>query len=480
MKLYYVVVRFIRLANHLYFVEARASGAEKVPSEGPVMLAANHPSSILDTFLLATRLPRIIHYLARSGLFRHPLLAGLLLRLGAIPLYRAGEETDHAGRNVEVFEKVYELFERGGCVGIFPEGRNSPYGRLGEIRKGAARMAFGAEERNDWKLGLKIVPVGLNFENRELFMSAVMLCFADPIRVADYEPLYRQDPERAVEKLTADIRETLSRQVAHVEDVQLGELASELAEVFGEDLGDRLRLDSGEEEKRPQPAYKRWLWALVAWYRRSSPAETRAFVARVYSRQHISRTLSRASEVEPQTVESLRNQLERYKDHLRQTEFRHDLAHSLSKRATRERLIRSRMTLYAVLMAPVALFGLIHNAVPYLFAKFTARLSRDQAVRTFAYFGLGVVAFTVTYATFGFWLWRYTDLSLGWSLAYLAALPPTGFAALHYRRNILLYRDMILVRTLFWNNHELVTLVRHERRILLERFQQLADRYGNG
>ncbi len=35
-------------------------------------------------------------------------------------------------RIVEVFERVYEVLEKEGCIGIFPEGRNSPKRQIAE------------------------------------------------------------------------------------------------------------------------------------------------------------------------------------------------------------------------------------------------------------------------------------------------------------------------------------------------------------
>jgi 1-acyl-sn-glycerol-3-phosphate acyltransferase len=88
MKLYWLLIRFLRLVNLLYFVDIRSVGREQVPGQGPVIVAANHPSSILDSILLATQIHRPINYIARSGLFRFPVLATVFRWLGAVPIYR--------------------------------------------------------------------------------------------------------------------------------------------------------------------------------------------------------------------------------------------------------------------------------------------------------------------------------------------------------------------------------------------------------
>ena len=72
---YSVARRFFRRAAGLYFVDVQEEGEAHVPRTGPVVFAANHPNSLMDTVLLGSRVPRNIHYLARSGLFAHPLAA---------------------------------------------------------------------------------------------------------------------------------------------------------------------------------------------------------------------------------------------------------------------------------------------------------------------------------------------------------------------------------------------------------------------
>lgn len=478
MPFYHLIIRFLRLVIRLYFVEIRTSGRERVPGRGPVMLAANHPSSVLDPFLLATQVRRTIHYLARSGLFRYPVVATFFRQLGAIPVYRAAETQDSATRNAAVFAKVYELFEAGGCVGIFPEGRNSPYGYVGELRTGGARMALAAEARNHFRLDLTIVPVGITYEHRELLMSAVLVRYGEPIRVADYAADYRRDPERAIKRLTADLQAAIRRETLHIEDRRLEALVKDLSEVLGHELAVRGTIDtpSTDDELAAKPWFKRWLWKALAWYRRGPPPDRQLLQHRVRSRQHIGEVLASAAKREPAAVEALRTQLERYKAHLRQTELREALDQAFDE-PVRQRLIRLRMTLYAVCMAPVALFGLVHNVAPYLVAKASGRLVGSEATRAFTYFGVGVLAFLTAYALYGVWLWRTAELGGLWTLAYLALLPPTGLAALHYRRNLLVYRDRILLRTFFWDRKELVQLLREERRVMLRRFQELADRH---
>ncbi|NBB85254.1 MAG: hypothetical protein GVY12_03400 [Bacteroidetes bacterium] len=475
--LYRVLQRLFWFINRLYFVEVQASGLQHFPAEGPVILAANHPGSILDTILMGTFVPRPIHFLARSGLFRVRPVAWLFRQLGAVPIYRSGETPGASQRNRAVFSKVFELLEEGGCIGIFPEGANAPRTQVAPLRTGTARMALGFEEQHDFEGGLVIVPVGINFTDRDFLTAAVLLRFGPPIEVAGYEARYATHPQQTVESLTADVQRALQQQAMHIDDMRAAELAEELADVLGEDVEAPVPPASPATGQKPQRGWLRRLWTLAArWYQRSTPETQAAFKRRMLSRKYIYDVLQRALHVVPGRIDALRIRVERYRDHLQQRHLRGALRHA-DDDPVRVRLLRLRMTLYAVLMAPIVMFGFMHNAVPYFVTKLTARRFEEEAIRGFAYFALGILAFGLTYVGIGFFLWRYTEVSLLWSLLYVALLPPTGLAVLTYRRTIVLYRNRILVRTFLLNQEDEAALLREERQMIAERFEQLAATY---
>ncbi len=477
MRLYAIARQFLRVCTHMYFVDIQTSGRGNLPKTGPVILAANHPSSILDGILLTTQLSRPINYLAKSELFRFPVLATLYRQLGAIPVYRAGFSQQASQRNQEAFEKVFELLEKDGCVGIFPEGRNSPRHKVADLRPGTARMALGAEARNGYRLGLVIVPTGIHFENRELFLSAAKLRLGKPIRVADFAEIHRKDPEAAVQELTREVQKKLRRQALHIEDLRLTSLLEDLGKIYALEM-ERLDAppeDSDEEGEAAAGPFKRMRRRLLAWFR-PRPTDPRRLESGLEGRHRINAILTGLAELRPKAIDDLRVQVDRYKAHLNQINLREDLRDSLGE-PIRERLIQLRMTLYAIGMAPVALWGLVHNMLPYLFTRLSASLFNDEAIRGFAYFGIGVLAFGFAYSTYGIWLWRFTDITLPWTLAWIASLPPTGYACLRYRSTVLRYRDRVLVRTFFQTQGEVTEALAAERQRIITYIQALDRRY---
>lgn len=118
------------LVRSLY--AARAAGAERVPASGPVILAANH-TGYLDGAVVLALAPRPAHFLVLAATFE--LGVGPLLHLtGQIPLEQ--------GRGDRVaLTAALGVLERGGVVGIFPEGGRGR-GDLAKAEKGVAWLAL--------------------------------------------------------------------------------------------------------------------------------------------------------------------------------------------------------------------------------------------------------------------------------------------------------------------------------------------------
>ena len=110
-------------------------GEEKIPAEGGVVVAANHPS-YLDPVLLSLPVARPIRFMAWEALFRVPLLGPVIRAFGAFPV------DVRRGRGREAYARARELVAAGEVVGIFPEGKRSRTGWMeASLREGAARLA---------------------------------------------------------------------------------------------------------------------------------------------------------------------------------------------------------------------------------------------------------------------------------------------------------------------------------------------------
>jgi 1-acyl-sn-glycerol-3-phosphate acyltransferase len=112
--------------------DVRVHGGANVPTQGPVIVAANH-TGVIDGPLLAIFSPRPVHALTKEEMFDGRL--GRFLRLtGQIPLDRT-----HTDRSA--VRACLHVLEHDGAVGIFPEG-NRGAGDLTRFHNGAAYLAL--------------------------------------------------------------------------------------------------------------------------------------------------------------------------------------------------------------------------------------------------------------------------------------------------------------------------------------------------
>jgi 1-acyl-sn-glycerol-3-phosphate acyltransferase len=122
------------LTRCMYRLSVR--GAEHIPLQGAAVLVCNHVSYI-DAVLLMAASPRPIRFLMDHRIFAVPVL-GWLFRLGkAIPI--APQREDPAAYD-RAFAQAAQVLAEGDLLGIFPEGRITPDGELGEFKGGIMKI----------------------------------------------------------------------------------------------------------------------------------------------------------------------------------------------------------------------------------------------------------------------------------------------------------------------------------------------------
>jgi glycerol-3-phosphate O-acyltransferase / dihydroxyacetone phosphate acyltransferase len=199
--------------------------------DGPVLVTANHPNALLDPLLVFHTAGRPARPLAKAPLFEQVFVGSMLRALGGLPVYRKQDDVALMHRNDETFRRAIEALVAGDAVQIFPEGRSHSEPGLAPLRTGAARIALGAEAARDWKLGLKVVPVGITYRRKALFRGRALVVIGRPFGLAELEQSYERDPQECARTLTDRIGEELRRVTLNLserEDQDLVETAEAL------------------------------------------------------------------------------------------------------------------------------------------------------------------------------------------------------------------------------------------------------------
>ena len=401
----------------LYYRQIAVSGT--LPSEGPVILVANHPNGLLDPLVLCVGVGRPVAFLAKSTLFSNPLARRILTAFRAIPVYRA-KEADTA-QNQETFDRARRLLAGSGWLALFPEGISHDEPELQPLKTGAARIALSSRVA-----GLQVVPVGMLYEDKEVFRTRVALTFGAPIAVPTL-PEGEAPSQDAVRALTAEISEALSSVVLEAEDREIW----------------------------------RGLVAVAAWTSADGGADMAALDQRARSLATAYRALSARS---PERVAEVVDATRHFVRQLEAIGVNDPFALEAQRRGTAPSPVAAVVPL--LLLAPIALFGALLAWVPYRLIKPLAlRLAGGHAdvVGTFKML-LGLLILTLTWV--GWAIATGALFGAGAGLGMLVAGPLAGFVALRWGERYDLRREVLRAHWLSVTREATANAVADQRRAL--------------
>ncbi len=391
------------------------------PDAGPVILVANHPNGLLDPLVLQVALGRPVAFLSKSTLFSNPVSRVILRAFNAVPVYRA-KEADTA-QNAETFAHCRRLLQAGGWLALFPEGISHDAPGLQPLKTGAARIALDSARMASGGTKLTVVPVGILYEEKEIFRSRVAISFGAPVPV----PLPTRDEPSVdeVRALTDAIADALGEVVLQAEDHEVWRGLVAVAAWTRPDRGrDVAALD--QRARRLGAAYR------VLAVR--DPARIAALVA---TTRRFARVLRSVGIADPFSVES-----------------------------PQISLLAALLPL--LLLAPVALLGALLGWLPYrLIRSIAVHLARGSVdvVSTFKLL-IGTVLLTTTWVgealVAGAWLGPLAGLGM------LALAPLSGLVALRWGERLDLRREALRASWLATNRGQIT-------RMVAERRQALAD-----
>jgi glycerol-3-phosphate O-acyltransferase/dihydroxyacetone phosphate acyltransferase len=398
---YRLVRTFARILLALFYRRIEVVGAARVPTGGPLIVAANHQNALVDPMLLMTSLPRPLVPLAKAPLFRHPLIGPFLFLAGALPVHRRQESGSEPVDNTAMFRSAIAGLEAGGAILVFPEGDSKPEPVLRALRTGTARMLLAAEAARAGTLGVRLVPAALVYHEPGAFRAGrALVIFGEPVAIADCIALYAADPIAAARRLTERLAAELRRVMVEAEDRRTFRLLELLTTMWAEEFS---------EAARDGAARAAWMQQAMAAYRHLQLAE-------------------------PARIAAFRSRVERY-------------AKALELAGLRERQVARpprwgvawryalREGLALVLGAPLAAVGILLHVVPYQLTRLAVAALRPGPDEEATYkMAAATVLYPLSWLAEGWLAWR---LGGWWAVvAVVLALLPTGFLALGWRERL--------------------------------------------
>jgi 1-acyl-sn-glycerol-3-phosphate acyltransferase len=144
--MFYYFLRFLISLIASLFLRRQVSGKGNMPQHTGCIIVANHVN-LLDSPILGVSLGRRVYFMAKEDLFHSRIIGWMAKQFGAFSVAK-GRLNRRAGRT------ALQLLANGQALIIYPEGKRSDDGKLGQAYSGAALLAV--------KSGTPIVPVGIS------------------------------------------------------------------------------------------------------------------------------------------------------------------------------------------------------------------------------------------------------------------------------------------------------------------------------
>lgn len=156
--MFYYIAKYIVLFIIKILFKIHVEHIENIPKEGPIIICPNH-ISLLDPPVIGALLNRRIYFMAKSELFKNPLLGFILKNgFGAFPVKR--DKPD-----LTAIKTALKHLKNGHAICIFPEGTRSKTGKLQKAEPGASLLSA--------KAHAPVIPIGINGDYK-LFSNIVI------------------------------------------------------------------------------------------------------------------------------------------------------------------------------------------------------------------------------------------------------------------------------------------------------------------
>ncbi len=376
----------------VYFRRIFYSNLKKVPLEKPLLFVGNHQNSFMDGILVGSYLPQPLHFLMRADMFRKPFARFCLRELNVAPVYRIEEGIENVHKNLETFTGIYNILKDNGNLVVFSEGLCVQEKRLQKLRKGTARMAFGAEEK--YGLDVHIVPVGINYTYPSKFRKEVMINFHESFSIKELKEEYAANPAKALLAFNKKVDARLRKEVIIIEDPENDWLAEQL-----------LIMERNN-----------YMLPLFQW--RFSTDDRRTLEKSVCEK------INYLSKTSKENLDSLTLKVKTY-------------CHLLEKSSLRDENLARKLDYgilrYLTLIAgfPVFIAGYLSNLIPFLVPRFICdKLIKDLRFYSSVYVSSGTVLYLIYFPV----LLLLAGLFFGW-IGFLSGLlvPVAGYMILFYQ-----------------------------------------------
>jgi glycerol-3-phosphate O-acyltransferase/dihydroxyacetone phosphate acyltransferase len=415
--IYHILRPIILITVKVFFNSIYVRNIENIPEDGPLIIAPNHPSTFLDPLVTCAWIKRPVYFLTNGGAFSSPIKKKIYSSLNMIPIYRKQDSNEASSKNEEAFDACYDFLKNNGVLMIFPEGSSENERRLRKIKTGLARIALGAESKNDFSLNVKIVCVGINYTNPRKFQSKLFVNFDTPFNVIEEKENYLKDNFETVRKVTQDVSDRLESLIVKTHDERFDKLVRRIETLYTNNLKESLNLTNDQTEQ--------------------------IFIIA----QYISDAVNYYNDKDKNVVSEIESKINNYFELLDKYDIRDiTVFKTPSKNKAIQKLIKYIPQL--ILIFPIYIWGLIHNYIPFKIPELIVKKTTpDITYRGPVNFVTGMLTFNLFYLIYVI-IFFFATKNILLTLLYFISLGFSGFVVFYYWNYLLrVFEELRLLKS---------------------------------
>ena len=405
-KGYEALRNYVRFAFWLTHKRIVVNGRENIPMDKPLIFAANHQNALMDPLALSCTNSLQTLWLARADIFKSKASRPFLRLCKMIPIYRIRDGKENLSNNEEIFNQVTQVLEDRGSIALFPEAAHSGKRQMLPHKKAIPRIALESEEKNNFQLGLLILPVGIYYDHYSDFNRTLIVNYGKPIEVDSYRFRYAENPQNAMLLLRDDIQKNLSPLTMQINSID-----------FYQDYED-IRTVAGKEYAKKKYAGK--------------CSMNQIFMAE----QELILKLEQLEVSHPDKFEIIKQNTRNYLTALKKSDVTNEQFVVALNSTFLKLMLR---TFISIISIPVFAFGFLFSVLPYFLPrKIFAGKVKDPAFLSTFIFASGLILFPLCYLLESGILWVATG-SFSIAACSLLAMPFVGkiaFNLLQFYQNL--------------------------------------------
>ena len=350
--------------NIIFYRNVSVTGKENIPKNTPVFFAPNHQNALMDALAILCNVKQQAVFIARADIFKNALIAKILILFKILPAYRIRDGKDSLKKNEETFDISVKILENKNILALFPETTHTDLRHLKELKKGVQRIVFQAEEKNNFQLGVKIVPIGIYYSNYWNFQSDVQVNYGKPMEIVEYLEVYKENPQKAMLALRDKITENLKPLVIHIENMEYYHFFEFMRDFNNTKMLQKLGLKKCAKNK---------------------------FIADQKTIEVLDKTYLN----NPEIIYELDKQAKEYQNLLKSSNIRHWVVEKNEKIG-----IIAFKVLALIISLPIFIYGFINNIIPYYLPKLVTNKLKDRQFTSSINFVIGMISFPLFYIFF--------------------------------------------------------------------------------